>query len=105
MLLSTTSTLEGRNIIEYRGVVFGEAISGIDFIKDFTANITNILGGRAKEYEKELIDARADALREMMDRAAKIGANAIVGVSVDVETMGDGGMILVSASGTAVVID
>lgn len=105
MLLSTTSTLEGRTIREYRGVVFGEAISGIDFIKDFGASITNILGGRAKEYESELIDARADALREMMERATKIGANAIVGVSVDVETMGQGGMILVSASGTAVVIE
>ena len=105
MLLSTTSTLEGRTIREYRGVVFGEAISGIDFVKDIGANIANILGGRAKEYERELVDARADALREMMDRATRIGANAIVGVSVDVEAMGQGGMIMVSASGTAVVIE
>ena len=105
MLLSTTSTLEGRRILEYRGVVFGEAISGINFVKDFGASITNFLGGRSAEYEDELINARADALKDMMDRASRIGANAVVGVSCDVESMGQGGMLLVAVSGTAVVID
>ena len=109
MLLSTTSTLEGKSIREYRGIVFGEAITGIDFIKDFTAGITNFLGGRADEYEQELVAARADAITEMMQRAQKIGANALVGVRVDVDpiqTGNNGGtMLMVMATGTAVVVE
>lgn len=109
MLLSTTSTLENKKITEYRGIVFGEVISGIDFVKDFTASITNFTGGRASEYEEELVLARADALNEMIERAQKIGANALVGVKVDVEsiTVGEQGqvMIMVVASGTAVVVE
>lgn len=106
MLISTTSLLEGKTIKEYRGVVFGEAISGIDFLKDFTANIANRLGGRVEEYEQEIVDARADAINEMMARAKKIGANALVGVTIDVETIGENGsMIMVTASGTAVVVE
>lgn len=108
MLLSTTSTLDGKNIKEYRGIVFGEVINGIDFIKDFTASITNFTGGRASEYEEELVSARAEAINEMIERAKKIGANGLVGVKVDIEsiTVGEQGqiMIMIVASGTAVVI-
>lgn len=105
MLISTTATLEGKNIKEYRGVVFGEVINGVNFMRDFSASITNIVGGRSAEYEEELINTRADALNEMIRRAEKIGANAIVGVKVDYETIGQGSMIAVIASGTAVVIE
>ena len=109
MLLSTTSTLDGKVIKEYRGIVFGEVICGIDFVKDFTASITNFTGGRASEYEEELVNARADAISEMTERAEKIGANGLVGVKVDVEslTVGEQGqiMIMVVATGTAVVIE
>ncbi len=109
MLLSTTSSLDGKIIKEYRGIVFGEVISGINFIKDFTASITNFTGGRASEYEEELVSARADAISEMIERAKKIGANGLVGVKVDVEsiTVGEQAqiMIMVVATGTAVVIE
>lgn len=109
MILSTTSSLDGKTIKEYRGIVFGEVISGIDFVKDFTASITNFTGGRASEYEEELVLARADAISEMVERAKKIGANALVGVKVDVEsiTVGEQGqmMIMVVATGTAVVTE
>ena len=110
MIISTTSSLDGKTIKEYRGVVFGEVISGIHFIKDFTASITNFVGGRAEEYEQELVDARADAINEMIERAKKIGANALIGVTVDIETIGSSGnsstsMLMVHASGTAVVVE
>lgn len=106
MLISTTSSIEGKNIKEYRGVVFGEVINGVNFLRDFTAGITNMLGGRATEYEEELIDTRAEALSEMIKRAEKIGANGIIGVKVDYETIGqNGAMLMVVATGTAVVIE
>lgn len=109
MLLSTTSSLDGKIIKEYRGIVFGEVISGINFVKDFNAIITNFTGGRSKEYEEELVSARADAINEMIERAKKIGANGLVGVKVDFEsiTSGEQGqvMIMVVATGTAVVIE
>lgn len=109
MLLSTTSKLEGKTIKEYRGIVFGEVISGIDFVKDFTASITNFTGGRASEYEEELVAARADAIEEMVERAKKIGANGLLGVNVDVEsiTVGEKGqvMLMVTSSGTAVIVE
>lgn len=110
MTISTTSSLEGKKIKEYRGIVFGEAISGIHFVKDFTAGITNIVGGRAEEYEQELVNARADAINEMIERAKKIGANALVGVKIDVEAVGSSersviSMVIVHASGTAVVVE
>lgn len=109
MLISTTEHLETKKIKEYRGVIFGETIIGIDFIKDFTAGITNVIGGKAEEYEEELVNARADAINEMMIRAKKIGANAIVGVSIDVESISVGQnnslMLMVSASGTAVILE
>ena len=106
MIITTTSTLEGKTIKEYRGIVFGEVISGIHFLKDFTASITNIVGGRAEEYEQELVDARAEAITEMVNRATKIGANALVGVKIDIETIGQSGsMMMVIATGTAVVVE
>ena len=109
MILSTTPSLDGKTIKEYRGIVFGEVITGIDFVKDFTASITNFTGGRASEYEEELVSSRAEAISEMIERAKKIGANALVGVNVDVEsiTVGEQGqmMIMVVATGTAVVIE
>ena len=104
MLLTTTSTIDGKKIIEYRGVVFGEVVNGVNFLKDYTAGITNVIGGRATEYEKELVDTRADAINEMIKRAEKIGANAIIGVKVDFETV-NGSMLTVTASGTAVIIE
>lgn len=106
MLVTTTSSIEGKTIKEYRGVVFGEVINGVNFIRDFTANITDIIGGRATEYEEELINTRADAINEMMKRAEKVGANAIIGVKVDYETVGQSGsMLAVIASGTAVITE
>lgn len=107
MLLSTTSTIEGKTIKEYRGIVFGEAIAGINVMKDFSASIINFTGGRVQEYEEELVAARADAISEMMQRAEKIGANALVGVKIDTETIATSNcsMLMVMASGTAVVIE
>ena len=110
MLITTTSSLEGKVIKEYRGVVFGGVISGIHFINDFTAGITNFVGGRSEEYEQELVNARADAINEMIEKAEKIGANALIGVKIDVETVGNSekslmSMLLVHVSGTAVVIE
>ena len=105
MIVTTTPTLEGHPIREYKGVVFGEVVAGVDFIKDFTAGLTNFFGGRSGSYEDELMQARSSALAEMMNRAAAMGANAVVGVDVDYETLGQGNMLMVTASGTAVVCD
>ena len=105
MILTTTQSIDNYTIKEYKGIVFGEVINGADFIKDFSASITNFIGGRSGVYENEIINARANALSEMSNRASQMGANAIVGVHVDVETIGNGSsMIMVTASGTAVVI-
>jgi len=106
MLVTTTPNVEGRRIVEYKGIVFGEVISGVDFIKDFAAGLTNFFGGRSRSYEGELIEAREAAIREMQSRAAALGANAVVGVDVDYEVLGQGGnMLMATASGTAVVIE
>lgn len=106
MLVATTSTIEGKTIKEYRGIVFGEVINGVNFMRDFTAGITNLIGGRATEYETELINTRADAINEMISRAEKIGANAIIGVKVDYETIGQGAtMLMCVASGTAIITE
>ena len=103
MILTTTPTVEGRSIVEYKGVVFGEVISGVDFIRDFKASIRNIIGGRSGSYEEELIKARTQALDEMADRAIRLGADAVVGIDIDYEVLGqDNGMLMVTASGTAV---
>lgn len=103
MILTTTQAIEGRTILEYKGIVFGEVISGVNFIRDFKASIRNIIGGRSGSYENELITARTQAMDEMTDRAARLGADAVVGIDIDYEVLGEnGGMLMVTASGTAV---
>lgn len=105
MIVTTTPTVEGKKIIEYKGIVFGEVVSGVDFIKDFAAGLTNFFGGRSGSYEGELIGARERALSEMTNRASSLGANAIVGVDIDYEVLGQGNnMLMVTASGTAVIV-
>ena len=104
MISVTTPTLENGVIVEYKGLVTGEIVAGINFIKDFGASIRNIVGGRSAGYEEELIEARNNALREMEAKAAQIGANAVVGVKIDYESFGNAGMIMVIATGTAVVV-
>ncbi len=103
MLVTTTPQIEGKKIMAYLGVVSGEAIMGADLFKDLFASIRNIVGGRAAAYENELRRAKDIALTEMADNAQALGANAVVGVDLDYETLGQGGnMLMVSASGTAV---
>ena len=103
MIITTTPFVEGKKIVEYKGIVFGEVISGVNMVKDMMAGLTNIFGGRSNTYETELINARQNALREMEERAAQLGANAVVGVDFDYEVLGaDNGMLMVTASGTAV---
>ena len=103
MILTTTPTIEGRTIAEYKGVVFGEVISGVNFFKDFAAGIRNFIGGRSGSYEDELVKARANAMEEMASRAFSMGADAVVGIDIDYEVLGqDNGMLMVTASGTAV---
>lgn len=105
MILTTTPTIEGKQIVEYKGVVFGEVVAGVNFMKDIGASIRNIFGGRSQSYEGELIDARKNAMEEMSQRAARLGANAVVGIDIDYEVLGaDNGMLMVIASGTAVVV-
>lgn len=106
MIITTTPTVEGKKIVAYKGVVFGEVIAGVDFIKDFAAGLTNFFGGRSKSYEGELIEAREAALKELADRAMALGANAVVGADLDYEVLGqNGSMLMVTVSGTAVVIE
>lgn len=106
MIITTTPQIEGKQIKEYKGIVFGEVVNGVDFIKDFAAGITNFLGGRSGSYEGELIEARENAIKEMQSRASSLGANAVVGVDIDYEVLGQGGnMLMVTASGTAVVAE
>ena len=103
MIITTTNGIEGRRIVEYKGIVFGEVISGVNMVKDMMAGLTNIFGGRSNTYETELINARENALREMQQRAEQLGANAVIGVDIDYEVLGaDNGMLMVTASGTAV---
>ena len=105
MITTTTPSVEGRRIVEYKGIVFGEVVSGVNFVRDIAAQFSNFLGGRSGSYEEELVNARIHALREMEQRAAAMGANAVVGVDIDYEVLGaDNGMLMVTASGTAVVV-
>jgi len=105
MLISTTPTIEGRPIQSYKGVVTGETIIGANLFKDFMAGIRDIIGGRSGSYERVLREAKDTALAEMQQRAQGMGANAIVGVDIDYETIGqNGSMLMVAVSGTAVVI-
>jgi len=106
MIISTTHALEGHKIKEYKGLVTGEVVAGINFFKDFGASIRDIFGGRTSGYEDELMKARETALKELQERAENLGANAIVGVSYGYGTMGQSNtMLMISISGTAVVID
>jgi uncharacterized protein YbjQ (UPF0145 family) len=106
MLISTTSTLDGKRITKYLGLVSGEAILGANIFRDIFAGIRDIVGGRSAAYEQELRKAKDIALREMTEQAQALGANAIVGVDLDYENVGQsGGMLMVSASGTAVVFE
>ena len=103
MILTTTPTVEGRTITEYRGVVFGEVIEGVNFLRDFAASIRNVVGGRSGSYEEELVNARNNAMRELESRAYQVGADAVVGIDIDYEVLGaNGNMLMVTASGTAV---
>ena len=103
MIVTTTQGIEGKRITDYRGIVVGEAIMGANVVRDFFAGITGIVGGRSGAYEAKLQDARDTAMRELEHRAAALGANAVVGVDLDYEVVGDS-MLMVSVSGTAVVV-
>ena len=106
MILTTTPTIEGRKIVEYKGVVFGEVIVGVNFIKDVAASLRDFFGGRSNTYEKELIAARDTAMNELKTRAMAVGADAVVGIDIDYEVLGqNSGMMMVIASGTAVKLD
>ena len=105
MIVSTTATLEGRPVREYLGIVTGEVIVGANLFRDLFASITDIVGGRSGKYEDVLARARKEAISEMEAEAARLGGNAVVGVDLDYEVLGqNGSMLMVSASGTAVVI-
>jgi hypothetical protein len=105
MILSTTPTLEGHPIKQYLGIVTGETIIGANAIKDFMAGLTDFFGGRSTTYEKVLIEAKETALAELEQRASQRGANAVVGIDLDYETVGsNGGMLMVTVSGTAVIV-
>lgn len=106
MILTTTPQIEGHTIREYKGIVTGETIIGANFVKDFFSGIRDVIGGRSGSYEKVLIEAKETSMMEMTERAQSLGANAIVGIDIDYETIGqNGSMLMVATSGTAVVID
>jgi uncharacterized protein YbjQ (UPF0145 family) len=108
ILVTTTPSVEGRRIVAYKGLVGGDAIRGANMFRDFFAGIRDILGGRSGAYEKVLRKAKTEAVNDMMEQAREAGANAVVGVDLDYETIQiqDGGsMLMVSASGTAVVLE
>lgn len=103
MIITTTQGLDGQIVQQYLGVVFGEVVAGVDFVRDIAAGFTNFFGGRSQSYEDELINSRTMAISEMEQRAVKLGANAVIGVKVDYEILGaNNGMMMVIASGTAV---
>jgi uncharacterized protein YbjQ (UPF0145 family) len=106
MQLTTTPSIEGKKIISYRGIVAGEAVLGANMFKDMFASIRDIVGGRSGSYEKELRKARQIALDELAEQAKELGANAVVGIDIDYEVLGEkNGMLMVSACGTAVVVE
>lgn len=106
MIVTTTQNLEGHRITRYCGIVAGEAILGANLFKDLFAGIRDMVGGRSATYERELTRARDIALKELEEKAAEVGANAVVGVDIDYEVLGErNGMLMVSASGTAVVVE
>ena len=103
MILTTTNTIEGQTITAYKGIVVGEAIMGANIVRDFFASVTDIVGGRSGAYEQKLKDARDEAMEEVKFRASQMGADAVVGIDLDYEVVGDS-MLMVSVSGTAVSI-
>ena len=103
MIVTTTNSIEGHRIATYHGIVVGEAIMGANVVRDIFAGITDIIGGRSGAYESKLQDARDVALRELEEKAVRMGANAVVGVDLDYEIVGQS-MLMVSASGTAVTV-
>ena len=106
MLVTTTSTLQGKQISRYLGIVSGETIIGANMVRDFFASIRDVVGGRSGSYEEVLRQAKETALSEMQQQAASMGANAVIGVDLDFETVGSSGsMLMVTASGTAVVVE
>ena len=106
MLVTTTNSIEGRRVVEYKGLVAGEAILGANLFRDLFASIRDIVGGRSGAYERVLTDARTQAIADMTDQAASLGANAVIGVDLDYETIGqNGSMLMVTAAGTAVRIE
>ena len=106
MLLTTTNTVEGKRVVHYYGVVSGETIIGANIFRDFFASIRDIVGGRSSSYEQVLREAKATALKELQEEAAALGANAVIGIDLDYETVGgNGSMLMVTASGTAVYLE
>jgi uncharacterized protein YbjQ (UPF0145 family) len=106
MILSTTNNIEGKKMVKYLGLVSGDAILGANIFRDFFASIRDIVGGRSAAYEKELRKAKDIAIAEMREQAKNLGANAIVGIDIDYETIGtSSSMLMVSANGTAVVVE
>lgn len=106
MLLTTTPSIDGKKIVNYCGIVAGEAVLGANIFKDMFASIRDIVGGRSGSYENELRKARQISLDELAEQARELGANAVVGIDIDYEVLGDkNGMLMVSASGTAVVVE
>lgn len=105
MIMTTTPNIEGKKVLTYHGIVTGEAIMGANVVRDIFASITDIIGGRSGVYEEKLQDARVVAMQELEGRAAHLGANAVVGIDIDYEVIGqNGSMLMVSVSGTAVTI-
>lgn len=106
MIITTTNSVEGRKIMTYQNIVFGEVITGINVIKDIGAGFRDFFGGRSQGYEEELIQARNEALEEMKSRAKAMGADAVIGIKMDYEVLGQAGsMMMVTASGTAVKLE
>jgi len=105
VIVTTTSNVEGRRIVEYKGLVSSTAIHGINVGKDFMAAGRNLVGGRSKSYESEIDKGQSEALAEIIAAAEQLGANAIVGVSLDAEALGTGNMLMVNMTGTAVVVE
>ena len=106
MIITTIQDVPGMEIVEYRGLVTGEVVAGINVVKDIGAGLRNFFGGRSQGYEDEIIQARAQVLKELEDRAAEMGANAVIGVRIDFDPIGGDGnnMLLVTVTGTAVVV-
>jgi len=103
MIVTTTSTLQGKEVENYLGIVSGEAIMGANVVRDFLASVTDVIGGRSSAYENKLAEGREIAIREMEDKARRLGANAVIGVDLDFETLREG-MMMCIATGTAVKI-